>query len=530
MTRPLAVLSIACAVALCAAGFAGASVARDATLARRGIAHAVARHWVKQGDAAQYRGAVARTLRDVRVLPALRARILESQLAQLTPLWDSYTSPRALALFSQLAENASYLETHRVPAARLDVAGPDGVVYRWFPSLGLEFHPLASFGALNAVATAGDLEATRTLAAALVSRAIPHGNRLLWEYAFPFSGGAPPWASGMAQAVAAQALVRAGTVLQDRRLLQDAAAAYASVPPFVLTLPSGPWIRLYGFDGEVVLNAQLQTILSLAEYAAATGDASAAQLATRLGSTAQALFARFDTGDWSLYELGGAYAPPDYEVFVTELLAKLAASTQDPFWIEAAQRFHDYLYTAPQVTQTAATPTLYPQPQDGYLDTAAIPVTLAQRAAVTLSVAGVVRTWRFGPGAHTLTWTPSPALPPGTYPVSVSAVSHAGLRSTQALAPIVVAWDTAPPALGTPALANGVLTWQATDPGTPWLALQVTFADPTAVQPPQTVDLGQQPLGGTAPVAVPAGSWDATLSATNSAGLTATFDLGPVTG
>ncbi len=114
--------------------------------------------------------------------------------------------------------------------------------------------------------------------------------------------------------------------------------AFASVPPFLLSLPSGPWIRLYGFNGEVVLNAQLQAILSLLEYAKTSSDAAATALAQRLSATAQTLFPRFDTGDWSRYELGGGYAPRDYQKFVTDLLAKLAQQTQDPFWVATSQR------------------------------------------------------------------------------------------------------------------------------------------------------------------------------------------------
>ena len=79
-------------------------------------------------------------------------------------------------------------------------------------------------------------------------------------------------------------------------------------------------------------------------------------------------------------------------------------------------------------------------------------------------------------------------------------------------------------------LQAGTLAWQGNDPGTPSLALHVDFADPTGVNPPQTVDLGQQPLTGSAPLTVPPGTWQATLVATNSAGLASTVDLGIVTG
>jgi D-glucuronyl C5-epimerase C-terminus len=519
-----AAFTAAAAFALSAPAVASALASHSAALARRGIAHALAQHWLKAADAQRYNTDVSQALRDVDGLPKLRARIVAVQLAQVTGLWDSYTSPRALALFSQLEQNLAFLETHRIPTGRVDVSDDDGVVYRWFPTQGLEFHPLASFGALNNIAAQQNADATRTLASALLARAIPRGTRLIWEYAFPFGGGRPPWASGMAEAVAAQSLARAGALLQDSSLVTAAARAYAAVPGLVLRIPSGPWIRLYGFDRELVLNAQLQAILSLGEYGDTAQDASATALAQAMGAAARALLPRFDTGDWSLYELGGAYAPKEYQTYVTDELAKLAARTQDPFWVAAAQRFHDYLYTPPQVTLGAVPPVLYPQPQDGWLDYAPIPITLSQRASVTLAIGGKTRTWRLGPGAHTLTWTPPPTLAPGTYQASLAAVTYAGNKTTVRLAPLVVAWDTSPPPV-TAQLSGTTLSWQGTDPGTPWLLLKLVLTDPAGVNPPQTLDLGQQPVSGSAQVAVPPGTWQATLQAANSAGLTSTVPV-----
>jgi hypothetical protein len=328
-------------------------------LLRRGIEHALRQHWLKPADAARYRRDVALAVRDESRLPPLRARIVAVQLSQLTPLWDSYTSPRALALFSQLEQNLAYLETHRVPGGRVDVSDGDGVVYRWFSGQGLEFHPLASFSALDNVAAAHDADATQTLAHALLERAIPRGNRLIWEYSFRYGVGRPPWASGMAEALAAQAFARSGALLGDAGLTAAAGRAYAAVPPLTMQTVAGPWIRLYGFNHETVLNAQLQAVLSLSEYARASGDEAAGTLAQRMAGAAKALFPRFDTGDWSLYELGGPYAPLEYEQYVTALLARLAAQTQDPFWSDAAQRFQHYL-GPPQVTEGTPPPTLYP--------------------------------------------------------------------------------------------------------------------------------------------------------------------------
>jgi hypothetical protein len=523
-----AAVGVAAAVALFAPSVARATAAHDAALTRKGITQAVAKGWVKPPDAYRYRSAVTRTLRDIKTLPKLRGYVLAAQLSQLAPFRDSYTSPRALALFSQLQVNLDYFETDRVPVTPVDVTGEDGVVYRWFPRLGLEFHPLANFAALNAAAAAGDVDATRLLADALLARAVPRGPRLIWEYQFRFAGGRPPWASGMAQAVAAQALARSSALLDDPALNAASVRAYASVPPFLLPLPSGPWIRLYGFNSQIVLNAQLQAILSLLEYAKTSEDGQASALAGQLSASAQALFPRFDTGDWSRYQLGGAYASRAYQTFVTDLLAKLARQTQDPFWVDASQRFRAYLTVAPQVTPGPATPEVWPQPLDGYLDTVQIQITLSQRASVTLAIGGNITTYRLGPGARLLTWTPPEGLAPGTYPVRIATSNYAGKKATFKLAPVVVRWDTAPPPI-TASLSGTTLTWQADDPGTPSLALAVDYADPAGVNPPQTQDLGQQPTSGTIGLTVPPGTWQATLRATNSAGLTTTFPLGTIT-
>ena len=508
--------------------WAPAAHAGYAALLRRGISHALSQHWLKPEGAARYRRDVSWALRDESRLPKLRARVIEAQLAQLTNLWDSYTSPRALALFTQLEQNLAYFETHRIPDARVDVTDGEGVVYRWFPYEGLEFHPLASFSALANAASAGDESKTRALADALVARAIPRGDRLIWEYSFPYGAGRPPWASGMAESLAAQALARAGALLGDSSLTAAAVRAFDAVPRLLSTTSAGPWIRLYGFDREVVLNAQLQTIVSLTEYGRTTGNGRASTLAQQLTDAAKTLLPRFDTGDWSLYSLGGSHAPLGYEQYVTELLGKLASQTLDPFWVDAAQRFRHYL-GAPQIVEGTPPPTLYPQPQEGWLDTATIPITLSQRASVTVAVGNKVSSYRLSGGTHVLHWTPPATLAPGTYPITVSAISYVGRRARVQLAPIVVAWDTQPPQGLQAQLAGTVLTWQAVDPGTPSLHLVLELVDPTGASAAQTVDLGQQPVSGTAQAILPAGTWDATLQATNSAGQTATLDLGQVT-
>jgi hypothetical protein len=537
--RRLGAVAVTAAVALAFPLASSASATRAALLAKRGIAQAVARGWVKEADARRYRADVYRAQQGIRALPKLRGYVLESQLAQVSAIWDSYISPRATALFAQLRENVDYLSTHRIPSSATDVRGPDGVVYRWFPGKGLEFHPLANFARLNTLAAQRNGDAARQLADALLARAIPRQGTLLWEYAFPYGPGRPPWASGLAQAVAAQALSRASSVLEDDSLLVAAERAYEAIPgALALKLPTGPWVRLYGFDREVVLNAQLQAILSIEEYAATSGDLGAQAFAQRLLAATRGLFPRFDTGDWSRYELGGGYAKRTYQVFVTTLLGKLAKQTGDPFWQDAAARFVNYTYEPPQVTQPDPPPTLvaYPVPADGWLDSVQIPITLSKRAtSLVLVVAGKVLTWRNLPGGdRTLTWKPGPDVQPGTYPVTVRATDFGGNHASYSLAPVTVGWDTAPPPLTPDTMtvdtATNVLTWTANEPGTPWLELKLELTDPTGVNPFQLIDLGQQPTSGAVQLTIPPGTWYAAVDATNSAGLTTKVYLPALTG
>jgi hypothetical protein len=335
----------------------------------------------------------------------------------------------------------------------------------------------------------------------------------------------------MAQAVAAQALARASALLgDDPGLLDEARAAYRTIPGRLdRRSTAGIWIKLYSFDDAIVLNAQLQAILSLLEYSQTTGDADAGALAQELATSTQALFPRFDTGDWSRYQLGGPYATRDYQKFVTDLLAKLARQTQDPFWVTASQRFHSYYYDPPTVTQPSPPAEIWPQPLDGWFDTAQIPLNLSMRASLTVAIAGSVSTYRLAAGSRTITWKPPPGLAAGAYPVQVQATSYAGNRRAYALAPVVVHWETTPPALASVGFDGTTLTWAANDPGTPWLALAVDLVDPNGVNAPQTLDLGHQALTGSLVVALPPGTWQATLRAANSAALATAQPLGTFT-
>ncbi len=274
-----------------------------------------------------------------RRLPGSRGSNLAAVLHDVGRQWQAYIAPRALALFGMLDTNTRYLGSGAMPPDGANILDADGVVYRAFAGHGLQFHPLANFARLNRLLADGNDPDAAYLAAALISRAVPRKGALTWEYYFPFGGGYPPWTSGMVQAVAARAFAADADYDVARK-------AYLALPRYIFPLAGGAWIRLYSFSNMPVLNAQLQSILSLADYAQLNQDPGAAQLSERLLQTADTLFDDFDTGAWSLYSLGGAESPLNYHVFDTNLLKRIATQTQSPAWTARATRFDRYL-TAP---------------------------------------------------------------------------------------------------------------------------------------------------------------------------------------
>src|SRR5262249_7337563 len=236
-------------------------------LIREGLAKSVAHGELTAAAASQYRGIAQPAQAEASRLPTTRAANLAGVLADVASQSWGYTPPRALALFSTVELNTQRLASGSIPLSGTTVSGQGGVQYRFFPGHGYAFHPLANFARLNTLAGLGDVDATEQLAAALEERAVPARGGLAWEDGFPVGGGGPPWTSGMAQAVAAQAFAHAGDLLSDPGLLDVADAAYRATPGLVRQLPAGPWIRLYSFSGVAVLNAQLQTVISLGDYA-----------------------------------------------------------------------------------------------------------------------------------------------------------------------------------------------------------------------------------------------------------------------
>ena len=209
----------------------------------------------------------------------------------------------------------------------------DGLVFRSYGGVGYQFQPLLSFAALNNQVLQRRCGTARRLASALLARAVRSDDAVYWEYGFSFEGGPVPWRSGFAQAVAAQALARAGVMLRDPGLSAVAAASFRGLRRSLLMgLAGGFWIREYGFTDQVILNAQLQSIISLGSYAAIAESAAARRLTDELALATQRLLPSFDLGCWARYQLGGAAASLHYQTYHVELLRRLAAIRAEPIW------------------------------------------------------------------------------------------------------------------------------------------------------------------------------------------------------
>jgi hypothetical protein len=332
------------AASLALASPAWAGWHEDAALARQGLDRATVRGWVTPDQAATYREDLAHADTTRRRVDWTRRSNLAGVLHDVAAQWRSYKPPRAFTLFWMLDFNATYLASNPMPPAGSDARDEDGITYRAVAGHGLQFHPLANFARLNALLNQGRQSDAEILAAALLDRAVQIGPALNWEYYFPY-GGAAPWTSGMVEAVAAKTLAATGNVI-------EAHEAYLGMRSLLRYLPAGPWVRLYSFSSDAVLNAQLQAVLSLLFYADIAQSEAARTLANRMLEAADRLFLRFDTGAWSLYSLGGAESPLSYHRYVTLLLRKLALATGDQVWAQRADRFDAYRTQAPEVRLT----------------------------------------------------------------------------------------------------------------------------------------------------------------------------------
>jgi hypothetical protein len=269
------------------------------------------------------------------------------------------TVSRLPALFATLAANLQWWTTGPLLSAdeRVEFTGSQ-LVWEYYPGQGIQLQVLGSFGKADGLFTGGpaDYPAMEQLLSELIPLAAQRGGGVTWEYYFSFDGGSPPWTSAMSQATGLEALTRAYQATGNGYYLNVATRA---LPIFSVAPPTGVNVKTslgtrflqYTFaPGTAIINAFLQTLIGLYDFAHASGNPTAAQLFAAGNAEAQAEVPSYDTSAWSLYQ-PGIEDTLSYHELVTGFLQELCSRTAAPVYCTTAQHFQADLTTPPALTQ-----------------------------------------------------------------------------------------------------------------------------------------------------------------------------------
>ena len=272
------------------------------------------------------------------------------------------TPSRLPVLFQTLDRNRQWWTTGPLlsPGQRVEFSDSP-LVWEYYAGQGIELQVLGTFGKADALYTAGpagyaELE---TLLAQMIPLAADRGGGPTWEYYFNFDGGAPPWTSAMSQATGLEALTRAYLATGNHDYLSIAHTAlsiFSTPPPVGVNVRTVLGIRYlqYSFAPDTaIINAFLQTLIGLYDYAHVSGDPQAAALFTAGDAEALAEVPRYDTGAWSLYQ-PGVEDSLSYHQLVTGFLAQLCQLTAAPVYCTTADHFQVYLKTPPALSLLSA--------------------------------------------------------------------------------------------------------------------------------------------------------------------------------
>ena len=166
LAAPAAVLAVAAATLLAPSATARPSWATDIAAIDRGLDRAVAAGRVDEDAAAGYRETVAHAAHALPRLPGSRYRNLAAVVREVAALAPTYSAPRALTLFSMLDFNVRWFSRHWDRPPNTDRIDSDGILYRAFPGIGFQFHPLGNFGRLNWLVASGQDDRAEELATA----------------------------------------------------------------------------------------------------------------------------------------------------------------------------------------------------------------------------------------------------------------------------------------------------------------------------------------------------------------------------
>jgi hypothetical protein len=314
-----------------------------------------------QADAQAYNQALAteRKLRGTRRTELTAVTVTMHDIAashQLTP-------SRLPALMATLAANRHWWTTGPLLSSgqRVEFTGSQ-LVWEYYPGQGIQLQVLGTFGKADGLYTAGAAQypAMEQLLTEMIPMAAQRGGGLTWEYYFHFDGGAPPWTSAMSQATGLEALSRAYLATGNTAYLTTGTQAlpiFSVKPPVGVNVkaPAGTRFLQYTFAPTTdIINAFLQTLIGLYDFAQVSHSATAAALFAAGNVQAQAELPGFDTGAWSLYQ-PGIEDTLSYHQLVTGFLQQLCTRTQAPVYCTTAQHFQAYETIPPALSQLTVT-------------------------------------------------------------------------------------------------------------------------------------------------------------------------------
>jgi hypothetical protein len=387
---------------------------------------------IDAATALECRRAFDDAIRTARRLSGMRRNELQGVIDNLHEIAarGQLTAARLSILFATLERNRQWWTRGSLLGSGQRVEFSDSeLVWEYYPGEGIELQVLGTFGKANGLWSAGSDGKLRALLDEMVSLASERGDALAWEYLFDFGSGTPPWASAMAQATGIQALARAGQRLGEPVYIEAARNAlklFSLAPPIGVRMatPDGARYLLYSFaPSQIVINASVQTLVALHDYAAITNSPAAERL-FRAGDRQARLDVRAgDTGAWSLYQLGGAESDLSYHELLTGFLRNLCERTQTTVYCDTASAFAQDLKEPPTLElltrRLRARRRALVRFELSKVSRVGMTIRREQDGKVVLATSASVSR-----GAHAYGWTVPAA--PGTYEVTLSGTDLAG--------------------------------------------------------------------------------------------------------
>jgi hypothetical protein len=300
-------------------------------------------------------GAVVRILRGIAARGVLAPDVMPMAFLTLernTEWWSAHGAPASGGSPGEKDAQGRKCKPLRFPkkkkkhkqahAARLSFPG-SGVVFQWYPGMGLQVQVNGTFAEVNtlfAQNTPESIAVARDTLDEMLTLATRRGGAITWEYLFPFSGAQPPWTSGLSQATAIRAYLRANRL----GVAREAGALFGVRAPLGIRVPlgrDGNWYALYSFaPGALVLNADLNAVIALHDLARISGDPQTAALEAAGMRALRRRIKSFDLqGVWSRYEEGGPPADLNYHVLNRDLAGALCRRTGEAAICRASDSF-----------------------------------------------------------------------------------------------------------------------------------------------------------------------------------------------